>query len=71
MKGETEPAINKWESRLIDHKGQSSHQAVDVVDDFKEKYKLPDKMKEYNTLPPSLIPPSIENLVTCNFEDWG
>ncbi|XP_068219924.1 zinc finger matrin-type protein 5-like [Palaemon carinicauda] len=68
MKG-VEPTVEEWKIRLQD-KVETCFQSTELQD-YTSKCKLPECLQENPNVPPSLIPPSLEDLLTCNFQDWG
>lgn len=66
-----EPTLDEWLSKAGVGKGQSHIQSGDIIEEFNIKYKLPACFQDHSNIPPSLIPPSIEDMLSCSFQDWG
>lgn len=68
--GKDPPSVEEWKSKLDGQDGKSSTQ-TDMIQEFEIKYKLPDCLKQFSNIPPSLIPPKVESLLSCSIQDWG
>ncbi|XP_066980195.1 zinc finger matrin-type protein 5-like [Macrobrachium rosenbergii] len=70
MKG-AEPSTEEWTVRMNSKETETGLQPTELIEEYKSKYKLPSCLKENSDIPQSMIPPSLESLMTCSFQDWG
>jgi len=57
----------KREERLMDLKPEEEKKPCDLIPD----YILPDTLKTFTNLPPSMLPPSREAILNSSFPEWG
>ncbi|XP_037799032.1 zinc finger matrin-type protein 5-like isoform X1 [Penaeus monodon] len=67
----SEPSLEKWIFKKS--KGGNSVTKFSICDEteWKSLFKNPPGMQSVASLPPSLIPPTPDSLLECNFQDWS
>ncbi|KAG7170044.1 zinc finger matrin-type protein 5-like [Homarus americanus] len=71
VKDGKEPSLEGWQSMREIQMQPSSDYSVEDLAHWELKYTLPPSLKDVAFLPPSLIPPSSESLLQCEFTEWG
>nr|XP_045603755.1 zinc finger matrin-type protein 5-like [Procambarus clarkii] len=70
VKSGNEPSLESWLSEREQVQSASNY-PMESISKWELKYVIPQALQAMFCLPPSLIPPSAESLLDCDFVDWG